>query len=35
MVDPTRYPENLEKLHQVYRQAVVQDILTNGKELIK
>jgi hypothetical protein len=31
---PTRYPENLGKLHQVYSQDVVKDILTDGKELI-
>ena len=31
---PTRYPENLGKLHKAYSQAVVKDILTNGRELI-
>ena len=31
---PTRYPENLAKLQQVYSESVVKDILTNGKELI-
>jgi HEPN domain-containing protein len=30
---PTRYPENLERLQQVYNKAVVKDILASGKEL--
>jgi len=32
---PTRYPENLVKLQQVYSEIVVNDILVNGKELVK
>ncbi len=31
---PTRYPENLTKLQQVYSETVVKDILSKGKELI-
>lgn len=30
---PTRYPENLKRLHEIYCETVVQDILTKGKEL--
>ena len=30
---PTRYPENLSKLQQVYTEMVVKDILKKGKEL--
>ncbi|MFH0729360.1 MAG: HEPN domain-containing protein [Pseudomonadota bacterium] len=32
---PTRYPENLAKLQQLYNEAVVGHILTQGNELIK
>ena len=32
---PTRYPENLFKLQQMYDEKVVQDILTQGKECLK
>ncbi|MBC8391034.1 MAG: HEPN domain-containing protein [Deltaproteobacteria bacterium] len=32
---PTRYPENLTKLQQVYSETVVKDILSKGKELIE
>ena len=31
---PTRYPENLVKLQQVYSEIVVKDILAKGKELV-
>ena len=31
---PTRYPENLIKLQQVYSEKVVRDILIAGKELV-
>ena len=31
---PTRYPENLEKLQQVFHEAAVKDILANGKEMV-
>lgn len=31
---PTRYPENLAKLQQVYGETVVNDILTKGKEVL-
>jgi len=31
---PTRYPENLQKLQKLYNEAVVKNILTNGKEII-
>jgi len=31
---PTRYPENLTKLQQVYGEIVVKDILSKGKELL-
>lgn len=30
---PTRYPENLTKLQQVYSETIVKDILSKGKEL--
>lgn len=32
---PTRYPENLAKLQEYYTEAVVNDILVKGKELIE
>ncbi len=31
---PTRYPENLVKLQKVYSKAVVDDILTQGREVV-
>jgi len=32
---PTRYPENLATLQNLYTEAVVRDILTHGKEVIQ
>jgi HEPN domain-containing protein len=32
---PTRYPESLERLQQLYNETVVGDILVQGKEVIK
>ena len=32
---PTRYPENLYKLQQIYHEAVVRDIILEGKELVQ
>ena len=32
---PTRYPENMTMLQQVYTEMVVKDILSKGKELIE
>jgi HEPN domain-containing protein len=32
---PTRYPENLAKLQHLYNETVVENILTQGNELIK
>lgn len=32
---PTRYPENLAKLQENYTEAVINDILVKGKELIE
>ena len=32
---PTRYPDNLQKLQKLYNEAAVQDILTDGKEVVK
>ena len=31
---PTRYPQNLVKLQKVYSKAVVDDILTQGREVV-
>ena len=31
---PTRYPEDLSKLQQLYTEMVVKDILKKGKELV-
>jgi HEPN domain-containing protein len=31
---PTRYPESLAKLQQIYSETAVKNILTNSKELI-
>lgn len=31
---PIRYPEDLEKLQEVYSEAAVRDILAKGKDLI-
>ncbi len=31
---PTRYPENLAKLQQIYSEAVVKNVLLEGQEVI-
>lgn len=31
---PTRYPEDLARIQQTYTEAIVQDILTKGREVI-